>query len=455
MSEGVLRIRRPFRSEPDVVSEGVVLHNADMLHAVGLTGDGVKAGVLDCGGFLGYSGLLGMELPATVTLWTGAADPIGTDDHGTACAEIVHDMAPGAEMFLAHHDGEAEFYAAADWFMAQQVDVVSYSCGWIMPAPHDGAGLPHNSINEKVSEVRTAGILWVNSAGNAAYDETYQEAFYDPEPDNWHNFDGYWANNWWLRGSQDILSVLCWNDWPVDPGVSGASNDYDLYLYWWDGFNWHQMDQSNNPQNGNPGELPCEEIEYTAPGDEWYWLGVWRVNADGTQFLDLRTESASAFSVNNPEHSINIPGESPDNLAVGAIHWSSLAREPFSSCGPTLGPGGAPTGGLLKPDLVAADAVSTVTYGPSDGQPWLSGTGFFGTSASCPHVAGGAALLLEATPGIGADALEAQLLGTVIDMGPAGPDNEFGAGRMYLELSLIFADGFESGDTTAWTNTSP
>jgi len=140
---------------------------------------------------------------------------------------------------------------------------------------------------------------------------------------------------------------------------------------------------------------------------------------------------------------------------VSGSYWSSMGLEVFSSRGPTLGPGGDPTGGLLKPDLAAADAVSSVTYGPTDGQPFPAGTGFFGTSAACPHVAGGAALLLEADPTLDADDLEAQLLASATDMGVAGPDNDYGAGMMMLNASGIFSDGFESGNTSAWSSTSP
>lgn len=456
MSEDILRIRRPYRSSPDVITEGVAMHDADLLHLQGLMGNGVKVGILDCGGFDGYAGLLGTELPAAVTLWAGGLDPVGSNIHGTACAEIVHDMAPDAELFLAYDGTEAEYYEAVDWMIAQDVDIVSYSCGWTAPVPHDGAGLPHNPINEKVAEARAAGLLWVNSAGNSAEDDNYQHA-YTPRPDSdWHEFDDGWANGWgWLQTGYTYYSVLCWNDWPADPTTSGATSDYDFYLYQWDGSAWQQMTGSSNPQDGNPGELPCEEIEYSPPVDDWYYLGVWKDNADGTHFLDLRKTPKGAFLVNNPEYSIGAPAESPHAVAVGAVHWSSMDLEVFSSRGPTLGPGGTPTGGLLKPDLSAADAVSTVSYGPTDGQPFPGGEGFYGTSASCPHVAGGAALLLEADPTLDADGLEARLLASAMDLGVAGPDNEFGAGLMMLNTLEIFADGFESNNTSAWSSTSP
>jgi hypothetical protein len=48
------------------------------------------------------------------------------------------------------------------------------------------------------------------------------------------------------------------------------------------------------------------------------------------------------------------------------------------------------------------------------------------------------------------DALEAELVALAIDMGPAGPDTMYGNGRLFVESWKIFADGFESGDTSAW-----
>ena len=49
-----------------IVSEGVTVSGADKWHERGVTGKGVKVGVID-GGFTGYERLLGKELPAKVT----------------------------------------------------------------------------------------------------------------------------------------------------------------------------------------------------------------------------------------------------------------------------------------------------------------------------------------------------------------------------------------------------
>jgi len=143
-----------------------------------------------------------------------------------------------------------------------------------------------------------------------------------------------------------------------------------------------------------------------------------------------------------------------DSVNVGAAFWNGLALEPFSSQGPLFGPGGVPDG-ALAPQLVGADGVSGVTYGPSNGVPWSSGgTGFWGTSAACPHVAGGATLVLSANPGLTVDQLESLLFAAATDMGPAGPDNQYGFGLLDVDTGVLFVDGFEAGDTTARSETT-
>ena len=444
---GVVRIRLPYRSDPDLVSEGVTPTGAATLHSAGYLGQGVKVGVLDCGGFSGYASLLGSELPAQVTLWNGgtSGDPVGSSVHGTACAEIVHDMAPQAALYLAHDGNEADFYSAVDWFIAQGVDVISYSCGSFGAYPYDGSGAPHNLTNAKVEAARQAGILWVNSAGNYADGETY-EATYSAYPGtNWHSFDGGWSNRWgYLTAGRSYYLTLSWSDWPANPATQGASHDYNLELWRWDGTQWLTVATSGNSQNGTAGQLPFEEIDFTPSVSDWYYLAITRVSGPGTDYLNLRTFGAN-FEHFNAARSVSSPADSPQAFAVGALAWNGLALEVYSSRGPTLGPGGSAAGGYLKPDLVAPDGVSTVTYGVSNGQPWPGGSGFFGTSASCPHVAGGAALLLDEYPNLTADALATLLRSEALDVGAAGADNDTGYGLLSLGFNIVWADGFDAG----------
>lgn len=449
-SDAVVRVRTPYRSTPMVLSEGVALHGAPAMFAHGVTGQGVKVGVLDCGGFSGYQALLGTDLPPSITLWNGAADPVGSNVHGAGCAEIIHDMAPDAALYFAHDGDEAEYYAAVDWLVAQGVDVISYSCGWTGSFPADGSGMPYNTVNAKVEEARAAGVLFVTSSGNGAEGDSYVAAYQQVSGTPWHNFDGDWSNGVFSWSGSAYEITLTWDDWPADPATSGSTQDYSLELWYWDGGAWQIVATSDNPQHGNPGELPFEEIYFNPPVDEWHYLTISRVDATEDNVLNLKKSSYGSFLHYQAASSLSIPADCPAATTVGAVHWSSVALEPFSSQGPTLGPGGVLAGGWLKPDLVAADAVSTSSYGASNGVGWPNGSGFFGTSAAAPHVAGGAALLLAANPDLTADAVEAALLMTADDLGIPGPDNATGYGLMTLTDPVVFADGFEGGDTGAW-----
>ena len=110
--DDVFMIRRPAEAilleQPLAgasTTEGLAVINGLAWHAAGHTGAGVKVGIID-GGFQGYTALLGADLPASVTVRNfvdGENDSQvdGTTKHGTACAEVVHDIAPNTTIYLA------------------------------------------------------------------------------------------------------------------------------------------------------------------------------------------------------------------------------------------------------------------------------------------------------------------------------------------------------------------
>lgn len=86
--------------------------------------------------------------------------------------------------------------------------------------------------------------------------------------------------------------------------------------------------------------------------------------------------------------------------------------------------------GLLKPDLASYTGVKT-----------LAGSNGFidffgGTSAATPHVGGALAVLLDANPNLLPRQLSRVLQETAWDLGEAGKDTRFGAGRMDLEEAV-------------------
>ena len=109
--ENVYYIRRPAEAVlldgPDTVdatTQGLAVINGPAWHSAGHTGSGVKVGIIDAG-FIGYTGLLGTDLPSSVRVSNfvdGENDSQvnGTTPHGTAVAEIIHDIAPDAALYL-------------------------------------------------------------------------------------------------------------------------------------------------------------------------------------------------------------------------------------------------------------------------------------------------------------------------------------------------------------------
>jgi subtilisin family serine protease len=76
------------------------------------------------------------------------------------------------------------------------------------------------------------------------------------------------------------------------------------------------------------------------------------------------------------------------------------------------------------------------------------GSPFFGTSAAAPHAAGIAALLLDCNASLTRTQLRDALLNKAVDLGPAGPDNDFGYGRLDALASATSA-GCTAGGPTA------
>jgi len=417
-------VRLPRYPVPHVVSEGMALINADGWQTAGYTGAGVKVAVLDLG-FTGYAGLLGSELPSSVTTQSfyAGTDIEGYTEHGTACAEIVYDIAPDAQLYMVNSGSDVELGNAVDWLIAQGVDIISYSVGWPVGGPGDGTG----PITDIVDTARASGILWVNSAGNSATSH-WQGTFYDADADGFHEFSGGDEGQSIYVDNGDVIRA--WLKWDDNWGSSG--NDYDLLLFDELDFlvNW-----SWDIQDGD--DDPIEILSHTASSSGWYFIAIGTVGSPDVVDFHLYS-SYHSLEYQTASSSLAVPADSPNALAVGAVAWDSPSTlEPFSSQGPT-------EDGRIKPDIVAPDGVSTATYGTSS---------YYGTSASAPHASGAAALVLERYPSYTPADIQSFLEGTAVDLGVPGKDNIFGSGRLHLGPFYITAYAM-SHQTNSVTDTS-
>ena len=424
-------IREPQRAIPlapvqvgSQTTEGVAASNALAWHAVGRDGTGVRVAVID-GGFTNYLPLLGTDLPGSVTTYDWTSTGMGGSPHGTACAEIVHDMAYGATMDLHRISTDVELGNAVAQAIADGVDIISMSLGWTIDGPGDGTG----SLASIVNNARSNGIFYATAAGNDAqvsWSGTYVN--YNPGTNDYHAWDGV---NKWLNfmGPGDgtcyvysagfpIRAGLHWDDW------TATNQDYDLHLYRWPGGSTvYRVASSTNWQNGGIGQTPEEFVSYTAAGGNCYAWVVERYSSTRNVCLRLIAPKTLHLDEWTPQRSLTFPADSADAITVGAVDVSSYNLESYSSRGPTFGSGGTCSGGSTEPDIAAFANVSTVSYG----------TGVFnGTSAATPHVAGAAALVKGAYPSYSVSQVQNYLENTAIDQGAAGKDNLYGWGRLYL-----------------------
>ncbi|MGD8238830.1 MAG: S8 family serine peptidase, partial [Armatimonadota bacterium] len=404
------------------VSEGVQLTNASafMLQSPPIGGAGVTVNVVDIG-FLGYPQRQAEgNLPPTVGTFDFAVPPPagGLDSvnvHGTGCAEIVHDMAPGASINLIRALTELELEQAVAFAIGGGAPVVTMSVGFLT-GPFDGT----SPLSQIASQAPGNGVLLTAAAANSAQ-QHWEGAFRDTDGDGLQEFaagdEGITVN---LSGGT-IQAYLSW--WKT--GGLTTAQDYDLVLRDGTGV---EVARSAVTQDGDdePSEILFASV---APGVYELLIHAYRINRTQVDYLELYTYGTDL----EPAHqvatsSLCVPADAQGAFTVGATRGvagipdglSIDALELFSSQGPT-------DDGRMKPDLASPDYVSTASYGP---------VSFPGTSSATPHVAGAAALLKSEDLTRDLTALRAFLIGLAKDLGTPGRDNQFGYGRLSLRVGL-------------------
>ncbi len=391
------------------VSEGVQWMGLEPWQRAGMQGQGIKIAITDTG-FDAYWNLLGTELPRDVIIKSFRADGDITgngDAHGTAVAEIVYDVAPEAIFYLVNFSTEVELGNAVDYLIQQNVHVISSSVGWPGTAYGDGRG----SVSDIVQKAEAAGIVWVQAAGN--FGNTHWTGYFnDPDGNGFHSYTATdEGNTIFLRrltpNDERVFRVdvfLTWDDWTT------FSEDFDLFLFRGESV----VAQSTAFQNGK--FPPVEHIVYTTAAQGDYWIAIQRFRATRRVKLDILVTVDYNLEHKVPGESIVIPGDAPAALTVGAVEDGTLNPRIYSSQGPTKA-------GVIKPDMVAPDQVTTFTYGPQ---------GFTGTSASAPYVAGAAALLKQAKPSLKPAEIRAALAMNAQGPGFSQRNNAVGAGRVFM-----------------------
>jgi hypothetical protein len=412
-----------------ITSQGVYRTGADVLQSEGWKGDGVRIAVLDLGFGTRWQSKLGTELPlasgidATQSFDNTTGQPgiagLSSSDtptsHGESVAEVVHDMAPDATLTLVNYHTELEFEQAVDWLIdgpggKPRVDVIVHSNSFL-DGPFDGSG----PTAQEVDKANAAGILWVNSAGNYGQ-RHWSGTAGDEDGDTFADMTDQDGLTFSAPANEGVGATLMWSDCTVDGKPSAASSvgyDLDVTGVGADG-------TVPLAQGLRDATRPLEIVSWTATVSGRYELRARLLTAGSRCHFDV---FVGGVDLDQPvtAGSIPTPGDATGSLTVGAFDWASGALAPYSSQGPT-------SDGRLKPELIAP---ASTTVSP--------GLAMVGTSASAPHVAGAAALLIQEARAAGLPSdpatITQQLESMALDVGPPGPDDATGYGKLRLDLT--------------------
>jgi hypothetical protein len=404
-----------FTKAGSYITQGFNASNADDWYAVGFRGSGVNVALVD---FFkdAATAISNGELPDPTYCFPTCASLDTSSRHGTACAEIVHDLAPNANITLSSAGTATEMAQLIVDLAANGHDIISASMAFLDVNPGDGTGIMANAI---WTAKNTYGTLYVGSAGNNA-NYHWDGYFTDVYTNNYHEFFEDWELNlldsaYGTTAGTIISAYLRWSSWPV------TNQDFDLELYYWDGTTWVFIAQAAAPQTGT--QPPFEFLSAVAPYDGLYALAIKKYSASTTPAFDLMAWGRHQLEFGNANRSILEPATAPHSFSVAAVDSGSYALESYSSWGPTYGSGGSLTGGYAQPRISGYANVNT----------WSYGTGVFnGTSAAAPHVAGAAALVRSAYPSYTPSQTQSFLETRALDRGASGYDYLYGYGRLWL-----------------------
>ena len=186
---GVLRVRvivpgRLSQGGSQITGNGPEVHGSPSWNQAGYRGQGIKVGVID-GGFLGFSLLMGAEVPKAVQArcypedgrhTTSVAVCESRTNHGTGVAESLMDIAPEVSLYIANPWSRGQLKDTVDWMVSEGVSVINHSASWPHDGPGDGTSPSSISPLKTVDRAVAGGIVWVNSAGNYAEGAWFQRS---------------------------------------------------------------------------------------------------------------------------------------------------------------------------------------------------------------------------------------------------------------------------------------
>lgn len=405
-------------------------------HAHGFLGQNVRVAIIDTQ-FDGYTDRIDVgELPSNTITISFDEDGelsnnlvLGKGSHGTACAEIVHDVAPEAQLVLVQtEDFGGNLAFILEYLQSINTDIISLSVSVL------GSRELFQNIEGSKSQdpmyallrdaVQEKDMFIVVSAGNYAR-QHYQGMFTDTNWNLWHEFTEVDAPesssesvSFNLGKDKTIEVSLSWNQNKAAFTESREGAIYTLFI-----FNSSGEEMGRSTRFFIDDGSQFTSLSFTSDIEDTYSIKIQKEGvSEHASLLNLfiKGETVPLNQYQVAWNSLAVPADSPDVFTVGSADALNFTLDSTSSRG-------VPGGAIVKPDATSFAHVSISS-------PGYGTRGFSGTSSAAPHVAGMAALILGQPQNrqLKPDELEKHLLSFVEDKGVPGSDTVWGAGLIRL-----------------------
>ncbi|MBT8190811.1 MAG: S8 family serine peptidase, partial [Bacteroidia bacterium] len=458
---------RPILDAGIVTSQGDKAQRSDYVrNGFQIDGSGVKIGIISDS----YDALRGNnaaldiqngDLPAAgvQVLQDGGRLPNPTDE-GRAMLQIVHDVAPGAELAFKTGFISAGGFAKSisDLDSTANCNIICDDITYITePFYEDGI------VAKAAEEVVANGVTYVSAAGNYG-ENTYSADFNGVPIPFGYRISGF-AHDFNTNPHPDSVDIL--QEVKLEPGnytislhweddyysnrlknPKGADIDLDIYLIDDDNNKTIRYNRNFNNKNTDPIEI----VDFSVQNATTY-TNIMIVSEDSTdvnfKYIFFRYTGKNIIREYKSDQSTIVgQANSPNVIAVGAVLFKNTPEygkevptpASFSSRGGFSVKGQNRT----KPDICAPNGVNTTVDLGGRGEE-IDGDefpNFSGTSAAAPHAAGSIALIMEGrkkfmnkeTP---PDTVKRILIETALDMEDPGHDPSSGWGFNQPDKALL------------------
>lgn len=395
-----------------------------------VNGSGIKVGIISTS-FNALSGLevdiksgdlpgkdnpFGKTIPVTI-LKDITKNSFSADDEGRAIAQIIHDTAPGAEIFFhTIFEGEGQtvsevneesFAKAVSALSGKGVDIIIDDTPVPAPFFQDGVAV------QAVQEATDKGITLISAAGNngnISYESEFRPegtfsfadiSFEAHDFDAGENIDLFQDIEVTKDGTL-IRPLLSW-----DEPIGNVNSEYKIFL-----LSSPELPNENNVisvstiPSFSAIDTPLRTLISQPQKDDTLYFLIAREDTDSDQsnmikwvsFANGADRTTTYEYIDNDSLNRTVLGQAnaPTSIAVGAtdVENSQDIRTYTSTGGSPIlfdTEGNRLSTPILreKPEIFAPDGVETTFNSDTPFNP------FRGTSASAPHVAGIVALMLE------------------------------------------------------------